>query len=126
LTVYGAYIDWNTGPWRVIGADYYVDVNFEQGHDESFDSGYLQVERQLPFKLTAFGRVEASARMQESRYVRMFEDVDGDVDIALRRNALGLRWDFVRRQALTVELSHVVSLMRPSDEVRIQWSGVIP
>jgi hypothetical protein len=127
LTVYGAYVDWNTGPWRVIGADYYVDADFDQGRKESFISGYLQVERQLPFNLTAFGRIENSERMQESRYVRLFEDVDGDIDVALRRNALGLRWDFFRRQALTIELSHVDSLIiRRSDEVRLQWSGVVP
>jgi hypothetical protein len=127
LTVYGVYADWGAGLWRIIGADYYVDVKFlERERAESFISGYLQAERQLPFRLTAFGRVENSARMQESRYARMFEDDDGDIDVALRRNSLGLRWDFVRRQALTIELSRVVSLIRPSDEIRIQWSGVFP
>jgi hypothetical protein len=64
--------------------------------------------------------------MAESRYVAMFEDYDGDVDVALRRQALGLRWDFVRRQALTVEVSHVSALQRPSNEIRLLWSGVIP
>src|SRR6202047_4026231 len=29
LTIYGAYIDWNTEPWRVVGATYYVDVNLD-------------------------------------------------------------------------------------------------
>jgi hypothetical protein len=126
LSVYGAYVDWTQGPWRMIAANYYVDVDFQQGRDESFISGYLQVERQLPWKLTAFARIEDSSRMQESRYVRLFEDVDGDIDVALRRNALGLRWDFIRRQALTVELSHVDALYQRSDEIRLQWSGVIP
>jgi hypothetical protein len=127
LSVYGAYADWNNEPWRIIGADYYVDVALDQTtRDESFISGYLQVERQLPHRLTVFGRVEDSARMQESKYVALLEDHDGDIDIALRRNALGLRWDFIRRQALTIELSHVVSLKQESNEVRIQWSAVVP
>jgi hypothetical protein len=127
LSVYGAYVDWTTGPWRVIGANYYVDVLFDQAmHRESFISGYLQFERQLPLKLTLFGRVEDSARMQESRYVALFQDRDGDIDTALRRNAVGLRWDYVRRQALTIELSHIVTLTQRSDEVRIQWSAVVP
>jgi hypothetical protein len=127
LSIYGAYVDWNTGPWRVIGANYYVDVSFDQAsRRESFISGYLQFERQLPRKLTLFGRVEDSARMQESRYVALFQDRDGDIDTAIRRNALGLRWDYVRRQALTVELSHIVSLAQRSDEVRLQWSAVVP
>jgi hypothetical protein len=58
--------------------------------------------------------------------VALFEDHDGDIDIALRRNALGLRWDYARRQALTMELSHVVSLHEQSDEIRLQWSAVVP
>jgi len=127
LTIYGAYIDWNTDRWRIIGATYYVDVGLEQAMRlESFISGYLQVERQLPYKLTAFSRLEDSSRMQESQYVKLFNDSDGNVDIALRRNAVGLRWDYARRQALTIELSHVVSLTQQSDEVRLQWSAVVP
>jgi hypothetical protein len=56
----------------------------------------------------------------------LFDDHDGDIEIALHRKALGLRWDYVRRQALTIELSHVVSLNRKSNEVRAQWSAAIP
>ena len=94
--------------------------------DESFISAYMQLERTLPWKLTAFGRYEGSARMGESKYVALFDDHDGDVDIAVRREALGLRWDFHRRQALTVELSHIDSLTQRSNELRLQWSGVLP
>jgi hypothetical protein len=127
LSIYGAYGDWNSGSWRIIGANYYVDVALDQRtHDESFMSGYLQVERQIANKFTVFGRTEDSARMQESSYVALFDNHDGDVEIALRRNALGLRWDYVKRQALTIELSHVVSLRQRSDEVRLQWSAVVP
>jgi hypothetical protein len=127
LTIGGVYADWNSEPWRIIGADYYVDVQLDPtARDESFISGYVQVERQLPHSLTVFGRLENSSRMQESAYVALFEDNDGDIDIALRRNAVGLRWDYARRQAFTVELSHVVSLKTQSDEIRLQWSAVVP
>jgi len=64
--------------------------------------------------------------MQESRYVALFDDHDGDIEIVVRRKALGLRWDYARRQALTLELSHVVSLTQQSDEVRAQWSAAFP
>jgi hypothetical protein len=77
-------------------------------------------------KFTIFARTEDSARMQESRYVALFNDHDGDIEIALHRKALGLRWDYARRQALTIELSHVVSLDQKSNEVRAQWSAAIP
>jgi hypothetical protein len=127
LSISGAYIDWNEDPWRAIGADYYVEVTLDQAtRSESFNTGYLQLERQLPRRFTIFGRVEDSARMQDSRYVALFQDHDGDIDIALRRQAIGLRWDFTRRQAFTVELSHIVSLTQKSNEVRVQWSAVIP
>jgi hypothetical protein len=127
LSIYGVYVDWTSEPWRIIGANYYVDVALDQtARNESFISGYLQFERQLPNRFTVFGRAEDSARVQESNYVALFDDHSGDIDIAVRRHALGLRWDYVRRQALTIELSHVVSLKQRSDEVRIQWSAVVP
>jgi hypothetical protein len=127
LTIYGVYIDWNTEPWRVVGATYYVDVKLDQEtRNESFISGYLQIERQLPGQFTIFGRSEESARMQESRYIALFDDHTGDIEIALHRLALGLRWDYARRQALTLELAHVISLTQRSDEVRVQWSAAIP
>jgi hypothetical protein len=127
ISVYGAYIDWIAEPWRIVAADYYVDVALtETMRNESFMSGYLQVERQLPRRFTIFGRLETSARMQESRYVALFDDADGDIEIALRRQALGVRWDYTRRQALTLEISHVASPAQNSNQVRAQWSAAVP
>jgi hypothetical protein len=127
IGVYGAYIDWNEDPWRVIGVNYFVDIKLDQSaRNESFSSGYVQAERQLPSRFTIFGRLEDSARMQHSRYVALFDDHDGDIEVALRRSALGLRWDYMRHQALTLELSRVDSLTRRSNEIRAQWSAVIP
>src|SRR3984893_2236019 len=65
LSIYGAYIDWMADPWRIVAANYYVDIALtEINRNESFTSGYLQVERQLPGRFTIFGRLEDSARMQ--------------------------------------------------------------
>ena len=125
LSIYGAYLDWTVGRWRVVGAGYYVDVALDRTN-ESFTSGYLQVERQLPRRVTVFSRLEGSARMQESRYVALFDHEDGNLEIALRRQALGVRWDYARRQALTLELSHIVSLHQQSNQLRVQWSAAIP
>jgi hypothetical protein len=127
LTIYGAYLDWTLESWRIVGADYYVDVDLDRAvRNESFMSGYLQVEWQLVKRFTVFGRAETSARMQESRYVALFDEHAGNIDIALRRQALGVRWDYARRQALTLELAHVVSLSREANEVRAQWSAAVP
>jgi hypothetical protein len=127
LSIYGAFIDWITEPWRIVAVNYYVDVALAQTtRNESFVSGYLQVERKLPRQFTVFGRLEDSARMQESRYVALFNDSDGDLEIALRRQALGVRWDYTRRQALTLEISHIDSLTQNSNELRVQWSAAFP
>jgi hypothetical protein len=127
LSIYGVYVDWIKEPWRIVAANYYVNVVLPPTtRNESFTSGYLQVERQLPMRFTVFGRLEDSSRMQESQYVGSFNDADGDLEIALRRQAIGVRWDFTRRQALTFELSHIVSLTQDSNEFRLQWSAAIP
>jgi hypothetical protein len=127
LGIYGAYADLAVGDWRFIGTAYYADIQLDgPGRDESFVSGYIQAERQLPYHLTTYARAEDSARMQKSRYVSLFDDHSGDIDITLRRIAGGLRWDYARRQALSLELSHVVSLDKRVYEARFQWSAAIP
>ena len=127
LTIYGAYADWTVEAWRFIGVGYYVDIALDRPtSDESFMSGYLQAERQLPHRLTAFGRIEDSSRMQDSRYVALIEGHTSDIDITIRRAAVGLRWDYARHQALTVEVDHEVSLSERGYEARLQWSAAIP
>jgi hypothetical protein len=127
LSIFGAYADWSADAWRFIGTGYYIDVALDRPNpDESFMSAYLQVERQLPHRLTAFGRVEDSSRMRESRYVAFLNADSTDVDLAIRREAGGVRWDYAHRQALTCEVDHEISLSRRGNEVRLQWSAAIP
>ncbi|HEV7611750.1 MAG TPA: hypothetical protein VGO37_07750 [Steroidobacteraceae bacterium] len=129
VDVYGAYADWYVDAWHLIGAAYYVNIELDRPNpDESFMSGYLQVERQFPHQLTPFARIEDSARMQHSRYVALFDQPGGNIDISLRRQAVGLRWDFARRQALSSEFARVLSLTQHEHayEMRLQWSAAIP
>jgi hypothetical protein len=127
LSIYGAYVDWSVEAWRFIGTAYYVDVVLDRpNRDESFISAYVQAERQLPHRLTAFGRIESSPRMRESRYAALLDDHTMNIDISIRREAAGLRWDYARRQALTCEFDHEISLSRRGYEVRLQWSAAIP
>jgi hypothetical protein len=127
LSIYGAYVDWSVDAWRFIGTGYYVAVALDRPTpDESFISAYFQAERQLPHRLTAFGRVERSPGMPESRYVALLDDHTTNIDITIRREAAGLRWDYARRQALTCEFDHEISLSRRGYEVRLQWSAAIP
>jgi hypothetical protein len=64
--------------------------------------------------------------MGESRYVALLNLDSTDVDITIRREAGGVRWDYVRRQALTCEVDHEISLSRRGYEVRLQWSAAVP
>jgi hypothetical protein len=127
LTIYGAYGDWTLKNWRLIGAVYYIDVGLDRPTpDESFASGYLQFERHLPHNLTAFSRFEDSARMQRSQYVKQLNTHSSDIDKAIRRQTGGLRWDYASSQALTIEFGHEASLTGRGNEVRLQWSAVVP
>lgn len=127
LTIYGAYIDWTLDQWRLVGAYYLVDVGLDKPTpDESFTSAYLQFERRLSHRLTAFGRLEDSAGMQRSRYVSQIYANSSDIDVAIRRQAGGLRWDYAASQALTIEFGHESSLTDRGNEVRLQWSATIP
>jgi len=124
LDVVGAFAKMARDDWRVQATYYHIDAHLTSGlrpHDENFGAGYLQVERSLPARLTPFARLESTANAARSSYVafqsREFE---------LRRALLGLRWDFTRNHALTLEAGHATTLLTNFNEVRLQWSFVLP
>jgi hypothetical protein len=122
--IYGAYLDWNVPNWRVIAAGYYVDLAFHNAATspkEQFGAGYIQAEHQLPKSVTLFGRHENSFNAGDSRFVALQAQT-----FAVRRNALGVRWDFARQQALTLELARTTRLLDKFSEYRLQWSAVVP
>jgi hypothetical protein len=122
--IYGAYLDWNVPNWRVIAAGYYVDLAWHgvgASPNEHFGAGYVQAEHQLPKSFTLFGRHENSFNAGNSRFVALQTQT-----FDMRRNALGVRWDFARRQALTLELARTTRLTDDFSEYRLQWSAVVP
>jgi hypothetical protein len=126
LSLAGVAFDWSVDAWRVIGTWYSIglDLSGVHGeHTETFGAGYLQVERTLPQHFTVFGRIEPSSRAQDAKYVAL---IARDDDFAFRRDAVGLRWDFLRHQALTTELSHSDSFHTRYSELRLQWSAALP
>ncbi len=64
--------------------------------------------------------------MRRSRYVNQIYGHSTDIDIAIRRQTGGLRWDYASSQALTVEFGHEIALAQRGNEVRLQWSAVVP
>lgn len=124
LDVGGAFAKVSRQNWRLQATYYFVRAQFDtapESRRESFGAGYLQLERSLPQRLTPFARLEVSSSAAGSTYVsiqaREFE---------LRRQLAGLRWDFAHSQALTLEVAHATTLVARFNEVRLQWSGVVP
>lgn len=70
-----------------------------------------------PHDLTGFLRWESSADAGESIYLKLFPM------FVRQRNVLGLRWDFVSHQALTLQLSDTNTLDGHFSDIRLQWSA---
>ena len=124
LNVVGIYFKLVRSDWRVQAPYYYVDTHFDSApapRHEHFGAGYLQVEHPVAARLTPYGRIEASSNAAHSVYVA-FQSREFEV----RRSAAGLRWDFNRRQALTLEAAHATTLLTRYNEARLQWCGVFP
>jgi hypothetical protein len=122
--IYGAFVDLGREVWRLKAVVYDIDLTFRGGaiaDRHNVAAGYLQVERQLPRALTLYFRHENSANASASSYFRIFDD-----DFTLRGNLTGLRWDFRRQQALTVEVIRKNTIAGVSSEGRLQWSAAFP
>ncbi|MBS0396029.1 MAG: hypothetical protein JSR54_15525 [Proteobacteria bacterium] len=122
--VLGGYANLNRGAWRVRAAVYHVDSDDTSAlgtRHEHFGAGYAQVEYATTVALTPYSRLETSAGLAGSSLDVLQRD---QVDV--RRALAGLRWDFRRHQALTLEIGHAATAVNAYHEVRLQWSGVLP
>jgi hypothetical protein len=122
--IVGIYTNWIRDPWRLLATAYYVDLKFDSNatsRDERFGAGYVQIERELPQALTLFARHENSLDAKSSRFVAIQQD-----RFWVRRSAAGLRWDFSKKQAITLELAQTTTLTDRFAEYRLQWSAVVP
>ena len=124
LTVLGGFVTLDRHAWRLQATWYDIGVDLNSNgptRHEHFGAGYLQAERALPRAFRLYGRFETSDNTGNSVYVtfqrREFE---------LRRKLVGLRWDLARNQALSLEAARATNLAGDLNEVRIQWSGVVP
>jgi hypothetical protein len=123
-TVYGAYADGDWDQCSLNVAVYNVDVSLRETaltRNESFVAGYAQLERRFADRYTAFVRYEDSARTQASSYLHAVQN-----RFAVRRSLIGVRWDFARHQALTVETSRSTTLSNRFTRISLQWSAVVP
>ena len=125
----GPYIVWHWQELRILSSLLYVvnqDKYQTQTLKDSFATGYLQAEYQLHQDWTLYGRLEETSDTDSSVYLKLFPNSIAD------RQVLGLRFDFARRHALTLELARIFEFA--GDEIQtdqfrqvmFQWSTFVP
>ena len=122
LDVAGLFVVWARGAWRLDSTLYRVRALFvgQAGTSDEFSAGYLQLRRELGTEFSVVGRSEGSADTAGSGYLSLFPD------FVRQRSVLDFRWDFMRRQALSIEFA--TNRVRNGDfrEFRLQWSAALP
>jgi hypothetical protein len=120
LRLIGAFGTYAGEKWNLQATLYHADARLHYTTSQvsdNFDVWYLQAERRLPHKLTAFGRWEDSFGTGDSDYLKLF------TEFARIRYTAGLRWDFASRQALTLQFENTHTLNGSFDAARLQWSA---
>jgi hypothetical protein len=122
--IYGAYGDGDWGPWSLHATVYRIDFDLRETvrpRTEHVVAGYAQLERRFGGRYTGFARFENTAHATDAEYIQVL-----DPRFEVRRLLAGLRWDFIRHQALTVELARVSTLTNRFTDISLQWSALIP
>ena len=123
----GVFADLQWSDWRVIGSALYYnnELRYDGYHvSDSYFLFYLQPEYSLTDTWTVFGRVDIGDGEDDSVFLGLLPT------FVAHRNMLGLRWDFARSQALTVEIADTSQQGDDTEhehykEIRLQWSAVI-
>lgn len=120
--VAGVYLSWHVGPVGLTGAAYHVSNKLKPAPSpgsDRFTSGYIQAETEIG-NWTLYGRWEDTAKERSSVYLRLFPD------FITRRALGGVRYDFLKRHAVTLEYFQAETLPGNFDQVALQWSAVFP
>jgi len=122
LKLFGVFATYAAASWKVTATIYEARTRLfytAYSKADSFAVGYVQAEYRPVHALTGFARWEDSAGAASSPYLRLFEQV------ATSRQVAGLRWDFVSRQALTVQFTRSHTLDGHYCDLRLQWSAAL-
>jgi hypothetical protein len=120
LRLLGVFATYAETSWKLTSTVYYTDTRLFYSAtpaNDSFIVGYLQAEKRFAHELTGFARWEDSSGAQSSPYLRLFQQ------FARSRRVVGLRWDFIDRQALTVQFANSHTLDGHYSDIRLQWSA---
>lgn len=121
--IVGVYIDWRSQDWRILSNLTHVTNNMikqVQDQTENFTLGYFQAEYELDQEWNIFGRAEDINGVENSEYLELFPSA------IIERQMLGLRFDFYRNHALTLELSNIYTQSADFGQAWLQWSAVLP
>jgi len=119
----GVYADWRKRDWRVLVNLTYISnqmVKQVQKQTDTFSAAYLQAEYDINLEWKIFGRVEDTYGVENYEYIELFPSA------ILQRQMLGLRFDFYKNHALTIELSNIEIQSEDFDQAWLQWSAVLP
>jgi hypothetical protein len=125
----GAYLDWRWHDLRILSSVAFVNNQDElqtQTLNDEFVSGYIQAEYDFHQNWILYGRLEESSGTEDSLYLTLFPNTIAD------RQVLGLRFDFARLQALTLEVSRTIEFAGADTQTDrfgqalLQWSTVLP
>lgn len=120
-TLAGAYLNWQSAPWRIIGSAIWVRNRIEQAADDQtgdFIAAYVQAERDLQNGWSVFARAEDTFAEDNDAYLDFFPN-------HLRQKLLaGVRLDFLDRHALTLEVSSNRNQDDRYRELALQWTAM--
>ena len=121
--IIGVYADWRRQDWRILANLTYVDnqmIKQVRDQTDTFIAAYFQAEYEVNHKWKVFGRVEDTHGAENSEYLELFPSA------ITERKMLGLRFDFYRKHALTLEVSNIETQSVDLDQAWLQWSAVFP
>ena len=105
---------------RITAAGFYAHNRFSGGGSAAFAAAYLQGEHELSRRWLIYGRIEGMLGAEDDPYLIRFEGFPVDQAIA------GVRFDFTRRQALSLEVARTHTLGDDRWHVSTQWSAAFP
>ena len=122
-SVFGLFGQWSGESSRVFGEWFDVNNRSSLGgpaRSDKLNAWFVQGEYRIREPLTVFGRVERSRSDPGDPYLALFPNFPKSTDV------IGLRWDFMPNNAITLEYS--ASVRRddtPLNQFLVQWSTVI-
>ena len=119
----GAYIDWHWERLRLLSSIIRVSNRMSRttlSDTDAFVIGYFQAEYAPSHRWTLFGRIEGTTDPKSSSYIALFPNSITD------RQIIGIRYDYARHNALTVETSNAETISEEFSQLMFQWSTVFP